>query len=236
MSKPCDGIRIAPMKMVPLPKAAGAAAVPKASYVPPSRRTEVEKEVAKTLTADELQSKELFPTLAPMKPATTGASWGQLRNRLASPETPPATKNFKATLEERIKREVREVEEGIRLENITDPLEMPPQIRLQNGWETIQMPTTLQWHQSYADRLAARPCISDEDWYNARTEWTRMGLSEDSPHCVYVGGEPYERTPSDEPDYFANVAATDELMAPIQPASERKARNRLLNFIGGNSR
>ena len=236
MSKPCEGIRLAPMKMVPVPVTGKpAVVVPKSSYVPPSKRTEVEKEV-KTLSKEDLSSKDMFPTLAPMKPTTTGASWGQLRNRLAAP-VPQVEKNFKATLEDRIERERKEVEEGVRLENLTDPLEMPPHILEQNGWATIRMPpatSPLAWHDSYMGRLSNRPYISEDDWFNARTEWTRMGISEDPPHCVYVGGDPYERTPSEEPDYFAKAAFSDEhaTLTPIQPESERRARNNLLNFVG----
>jgi hypothetical protein len=50
-------------------------------YTPPSKR----KEEPKTLSKEEIGSDLIFPSLAPMKPMTMGASWAQLRNRLSQP-------------------------------------------------------------------------------------------------------------------------------------------------------
>lgn len=141
--KPCNGVPIAPaplaiaaarpvpahIKAAELAAAAAAAASPvKSSYCPPSKRKQAAA-VQKAPTQDELNSDLVFPTLKPSAPVTGGATWGQLRERLA-----PAT-SFKGVIEERVKREE---EDRIRIvEVVTDPTKMKTAELLAEGWAVL---------------------------------------------------------------------------------------------------
>ena len=98
-----------------------------ARYPPPSKR----KDEIKQPTAEDFASDITFPTLAQMKPAASGATWNELRNRLT--KTSPSI-NFKQVLEDSIQREA---DEEHRRENLTDPFMMTPKEREANGWTTI---------------------------------------------------------------------------------------------------
>ena len=88
-------------------------------YVPPSKR----KEEAKNPESVDF-SDASFPSLAQMKPATSGASWNELRTRLTE-------NKFKQVVEECIKREA---DDAYRMETLTDPFKMTQKEREANGW------------------------------------------------------------------------------------------------------
>jgi len=98
-----------------------------ARYTPPSKR----KDEIKQPTAEDFASDITFPTLAQMKPAASGATWNELRNRLT--KTSPSI-NFKQVLEDSIQRDA---DAEFRRENLTDPFLMTPKEREVNGWTTI---------------------------------------------------------------------------------------------------
>jgi hypothetical protein len=147
MSKPSEGIKLAPVKWselvkkepVPLPLAAvPAPAAPPSKYVPPSQRsTEAKKE--KELTAGDLDSAKLFPSLQnsatnvlpPMLPMTSGASWTQIRNRIEG--------GMKEHIVEKIEEQKQSLEEKIRIENEEDPYKMTVAQREARGWKTLYL-------------------------------------------------------------------------------------------------
>lgn len=230
-SKPCEGIKLAPMKFAdivksaPPPAAAAAPAPMKTHYVPPSKRAQ-EKEDVKAPSADDMKSEQSFPTLSPMKPATNGASWGQIRARLAKEPSVTTSLSFKNVIEERVKRDIEEMELGKRLENITDPLEMNVQQVEQNGWHTRSMRVNLS---EVYDRMMANNPLTEEDYWNAKTEWPTTGWPFE---IVHLGGAPIERSPNFN---AATYGEDDELkFTPISVISENTARNRLLAFVGKN--
>ena len=164
--KACDGVALTPIKGSTLMKSGaqlsaqlsaqlgappGTPASPGApltrSYVPPSKQRE-EAKVQKDLTQEELNSDTVFPTLSAMKPVTNGATWSQLRSRLSqtsqdSPkESAPTLLNV---IEERMKREAREKEEGMLRDTITDPFLMTPEEREANGWLTLKVPLAYKY-------------------------------------------------------------------------------------------
>jgi hypothetical protein len=138
--KPCNGVAIAPTPLPTAPKAhlkaaelaaaaeAASATPVKASYCPPSKRKQVAA-VQKPPTEDELNSDLVFPTLKPSAPVTGGATWGQLRERLAP------TTSFKGVIEERVKREE---EARMRIvEVVTDPTKMKTAELVAEGWAVL---------------------------------------------------------------------------------------------------
>jgi len=138
MSKPSEGIALKPVRWSELVKKEPEApvAVPASKYVPPKMRAvEVKKE--KELSADDLDSAKLFPSLAylptkglpPMLPTTTGASWSQIRTRIES--------GMKEHIVEKIEAQKQSMEEQLRIENEEDPYKMSVTQREVKGWKTL---------------------------------------------------------------------------------------------------
>ena len=235
LPKACDGIAVVPMKgalMKTLP--ATVAANPAASrYTPPSKR----KEELKAPTKEELDSDILFPTLSPMKPLTPGANWSQLRKRLSQnpfsaldtdsnttqePITP--SMDFMRVMQERIKADKHEEEEGIRLENIKEPALMSIEKREENGWTTISLPLN---HQQFNHTIASQRVLTEEDMYDSRSPWTLNPRFE----CVHLGGAPVQR--KEDIDYFARFSINSEqAYTPVMESSVLAATNRMLAFVG----
>ena len=188
-------------------------------YVPPSKRAE---EPA-TLSTTDMKSDKLFPTLAPMKPTMNGASWGQIRARLATPTKPeqPPQLDFKRTIEASIQRMDKEQEEGKRRENITNPVEMTPAQLEQNGWTSLKLAPPNPYYERFT--------LEEDDYYNARTAWPTEGFPFE---CVHVGGAEIERSLGRPTDYFAQANEGLGDMPPMNVATEMNARNRLLAFVG----
>lgn len=146
--KACDGVALASIKgstlmkspMLSAPGAAPGAALTR-SYVPPSKRKE-ELKIQKDLTQDELNSDAVFPTLSAMKPVTSGATWSQLRNRLSQD---PPKETLLNVIEERMKREAKEKEDGMLRDTITDPFLMTLEEREANGWHTLHVPRAYKY-------------------------------------------------------------------------------------------
>ena len=131
-------------------------------YVAPWMRKSVPKEEKKSLTAEEIASTDMFPTLKPMSPGTsTGATWSQISTRLAQPI------NMKAVVEEAIERERLAIEEGIRQEQETDPSKMSEAQLDANGWVRLTIPKTReQWlaRMAAATREAPRQEPELSEW------------------------------------------------------------------------
>lgn len=236
------GITLAPIKGSLLMRQATATAqataeAPKASYVPPSKRKEQAKEV-KAPTAEELSSEQLFPSLSPMKPATPGATWGQLRSRLTSTNSfaaldteddpsPTVTPNmnFKNVIKERIKADIKEEEEGIRLSNITDPHEMSAAQLAENGWDRIPMPdcSSKIWYHEYNDRIELASPLEDTSYSDWPTVDIPKDIMNDARRVMAFLGCPetdihFDDTPMKIPVW--------------SQYSEKKARDDLLRFVG----
>jgi hypothetical protein len=197
----------------------------KPHYVPPSKRAQ-EKEEVKAPSAEDMKSEQSFPTLSPMKPATNGASWGQIRARLAKEPTTTPSLNFKNVIEERVKRDIEELEIGKRLENMTDPLEMNTQQLETNGWHVRSMRVDLS---ELHDRMMANNPLTEEDYWNAKTDWPTTGWPFE---IVHLGGTPIERSPNFNTISYGEDG--DLHYTPISVISENTARNRLLTFVGKN--
>jgi len=145
MSKPSEGITLQPVKWSELVKkgpvaepAAAPAAAPATRYIPPSMRaTEAKRE--KELSAEDLDSAKLFPSLAyiptkalpPMSPATAGASWSQIRNRIEG--------GMKDHIVEKMESQKLSEEEKLRIENEEDPHKMTIAQREAKGWKTLYL-------------------------------------------------------------------------------------------------
>lgn len=135
MSKLCEGTILTPMKGADLIKQQNTETVKTDSrYLPPWMRKAASDEKKKNgLTAEEIASNELFPTLKPMQPCTnTNATWSQIGSRLAQPIS------LKKVVEDSIERERKLIEEGIRREQETDPFKMTEQQLENRGWKRIQ--------------------------------------------------------------------------------------------------
>lgn len=216
-AKPCEGVRLAPMKGSQMIRAAPVAEE-KGRYVPPSARKDLPPEI-KALTAEELGSKELFPTLK------AGASWSQIRTRLALP-----VQDFKGTIQQRLEREKKELEQGIQEELETDPMQMTEAKLARDGWVTRKLPVDLAGHHEFIDRFARRHVIEPEDYWNAKTEWTTFGVPEgydrNLVECVNIDGTPIERSKASENSYSMGQAISYDM------AREKSAKEKLLSFVG----
>lgn len=203
--KPCHGtVALAAIKGSELLKQSE----PSKKYVRPSERP---------INVD-LTSQASFPALNPMRLAE-GASWSQIRSRLTDD-------TFKRRVELRIEREEKELAEGIRQEQVTDPLEMTPAQLAAHGWHVLRRP------EVFSEPVE----ILEEDLYNARTPWTTLGIPLDIMNnpskavqfveCVYQDGTPVERE--------AYIDIFDKEITPIvNYGSEQKTKDRLLAFIRG---
>lgn len=100
--KACEGVALAPMRMIDLakggtaapgtPTAASAAAGAKSTYVPPSMRIRAPAPPSRQLSFDDLASAELFPSLAPTPtgtPISGGWTMAQIRSRLTTAAPTP---------------------------------------------------------------------------------------------------------------------------------------------------
>lgn len=157
MLKPCEGIQLQPIKFTPTTSkdGVGPPLLKRSIYIPPSKRAEMKPEDI-VLTAEDMDSATLFPTLGPMPPATNGASWNQIRTRL--------TKPLVNVVEEAIERERKEAEEGMRREMETDPTKMTEQQRKANGWDSITIPS----------KLADFSVIDPEYPWNVQKDWLNV--------------------------------------------------------------
>jgi hypothetical protein len=143
MSKPSEGITLKPVKWSELVKKESVVVtapppVAASKYVPPTMRA-VEAKKEKELSADDLGSAKLFPSLTyvptkglpPMLPTTTGASWSQIRNRIEG--------GMKEHIVEKIEAQKQSEEDRIRNENQEDPYQMTIEQRDAKGWKTLIM-------------------------------------------------------------------------------------------------
>jgi hypothetical protein len=137
-----QGLTLKPVRLADL--AAAAVAAPKKSkYVPPSERAATGPE---PLTAAELSSTKLFPTLG-----------------LTAAVAAAAPLSFKKNVEDGIKKAQKELEEGYRREQITDPWEMTAEEREQNGWEMLSLRPDAERRCTFIDNLVDRTVLVTED-------------------------------------------------------------------------
>jgi len=139
-----QGLTLKPVRLADLAAAAVAvAAVPKTKYLRPSERAATGPE---PLTAAELSSTKLFPSLG-----------------LSAAVAAAAPLSFKKNVEEGIKKAQKELEEGYRREQITDPWEMTVEEREQNGWEIFSLRPNPERRHAFIDRLVDRTVQVTED-------------------------------------------------------------------------
>jgi hypothetical protein len=202
-------------------------------YLPPSKR----KDEVKTLTKEDIDSDALFPSLSPMKPMTSGASWSQIRTRLSRPTnsfevlsdeslptSPKTGMNFINVIEERLKREKAEMEEETRRSNSGNPGEMT----------TFHVPPNQAEIAAIIERLSQRRVLTEEDYYNAGNTWDKAWAPGDPVECVHLGGAPVQRTEK-YIDYFAEFAKpldTVVTYSPISESSVTAAKNKFFAFLG----
>jgi hypothetical protein len=136
MSKACEGNILTPIKGAELMKLqVTETQTTESRYLPPwMRKAALEEKKKNGLTAEEVASTDMFPTLKPMQPCTnTNASWSQIGSRLAQPIS------LKKVVEDSIERERKLIEEGIRQEQETDPFKMTEEQLENRGWTRIKM-------------------------------------------------------------------------------------------------
>ena len=140
-----QGITLKPVRLADLAATAVAAAAvaPKAKYMRPSERA---AEGPTPLTAAELSSTKLFPSLG-----------------LAVAAAAAAPLSFKKNVEDGIKKAQLELEEGYRREQITDPWEMTAEEREQNGWAMFSLRPNLERRCTFIDGLVDRTVQVTED-------------------------------------------------------------------------
>jgi hypothetical protein len=140
MSAPCQGIALKPVRLADI--AAAAAKAPIASkYLRPSDRA---KTGPTPLTADELSSKTMFPTLGI---TTTVAS----------------QMSYKKNVEDGIKKAQKDLEEGQRREQITDPSQMTAEELQKNGWVNLSLIPNWERRQTFIDGLVDKNVLVTED-------------------------------------------------------------------------
>lgn len=250
--KACNGIYIPPVKGSHLVSVQADKPAERhiSRYAPPSKR----KEEVKTLTKEDIDSDTLFPTLSPMKPMTSGASWSQIRNRLSrpsnqfealdedspmetpimSPKTPGSTKSdmsFLHVIDERLRREKAELEEGIRRDTITQPSQMTMEQRSINGWSTLPLPPN---YIEINEHFNLNNVFFDENYYNAGNVWDTLWSPGEPVECVHLGGAPIERTEK-RVDHFAEFAKNQDSTVnytPISESSVTAAKNKMFAFFG----
>ena len=243
MSKACDGIKLAPMRLADLVKSGAAAAPPapvvsKSQYIIPSKRAQPADAGPQqaTLSSEEMKSEESFPTLGPMKPATSGASWGQIRARLAKPPaaaaaaiptlsatpvtpSPKTTMNFKQMIDQRLLREKEEAEKQQPEKQQPEKQQPVDEEMEEDGWHIL----SLQKKPENLDTITPWDIETPQET-PVEEEWT--GLAWPSENTFLDGrtidpSKPYTAPTNDELDFV-----------PYSPESLQRARNRMLAFIG----
>ena len=209
MSAPCDGIQLKPVRLADIVAAPVAAAPDVKKYMRPSERAKAEPE---PLTATELSSQKLFPTLGAAPVA--GGPWD-----------PSASMSYKNNVEDGIKRAQRELEEGQRREQITDPAQMTAEELERNGWATLSLRHSRAWRQAFIDSLEDKSILVTEDGPLILTP----EIVEDPVKLKFYtqilnkDGTPIERVK--EPVYVEKPIIYD-------PASVRRAAERMWAFVG----
>lgn len=151
--KACDGIVLTPVKFTPVKQVTND--VPKRNaYIPPSKRAEMKPEDV-VLTAEDMESATLFPTLKPMTSSTKGATWTQIRTRLVKP--------LIEVVGDAIEKNKKELEDGIRQEKETDPRKMTDAQVVANGWNYIDIPKEIPDYSLEVEY----PWATSEDWVKA---------------------------------------------------------------------
>jgi hypothetical protein len=178
-----------------------------------------------------------------MKPMTKGASWTQLRNRLSQPANPfsvlseenatvnPVAKpdmNFMQVIDERIKREKAEKEEGVKRDAITEPSQMTMDQREAHGWSTLRLPPNFV---EINERLSTPKSLKEEDYYNSGhsfdSPWTRGMPFE----CVHLGGAPIERKEK-KVDHFTEFSLKRDPVITYSPISDASVAAAKAKFSG----
>ena len=173
MSKLCEGTILTPMKGADLIKQQNTETIKTDSrYLPPWMRKAASDEKKKNgLTAEEIASNELFPTLKPMQPCTnTNATWSQIGSRLAQPIS------LKKVVEDSIERERKQIEEGIRREQETDPFKMTEQQLENRGWKRIQALKNREDFRRVVNNIHERARVEKE--YLESSGWDYLPVSD----------------------------------------------------------
>jgi hypothetical protein len=187
------------------------------AYVPPGRKKAAPPP---TLTAAEISSEQLFPTLGAMQTGAAGASWSQIRNRLnrtavstnpfavleeaetASP-SPPTALSFTERIKIQLEREKKQRDDGIRQDQVTDPKLMTNTQLVENGWAVLSLNMPNGW--------AEKP----EPEEVVQTGWSDRTLMEEF---------------LDSPYFKKEEEKVEEIYASA--SSEERARKRLHAFVG----
>ena len=219
MSKACEGIKLAPVRLT----AATAPAISERHYIIPSKRNPT-SEPQSTLNVEDLRSENLFPALGPMKPVSSGASWGQIRARLANPPITPIvpsvtkpTMDFKQMIEKRIMRDIEEAEKPD--EDQMDPFKMTQAQCEQTGWYSISLKYTPECLDNITPGGIVEPPQS-----TVEEEWTSIIWPKEN---TYLDGRVIElnvpyKAPSSEQLIYTHYS----------PESLQRSRNQMLAFIG----
>jgi len=176
MSRPCDGIKLAPVKGSQLMNTAAAAApAPASRYVPPARRSPQDVK-AEPLKAIDARSETDFPTLGGAPPAKK--AWGT---------KPPA--NMKEVVNLAIEKQAA----GIVAKEETDPFKMTEEQLEAEGWVSLPF-----YREAMEEPLPETP-EQQED----HSSWTTFGIPREVMEdpdkmmkfvqCVYADGTPIER-------------------------------------------
>ena len=221
MSKPCEGIALKPLKpsefSVPI-------VLPNNRYIVPSARPVLQNV---PLTASEIASEKLFPSLSPKNSTTT--SWPQIQARLKG-EVEPL--NFKKNVIMGIEREQKSLEENARREQITDPCEMTVDQLETNGWVSLSLKLKKDWVEGFLERNTDAPNNPI-----VMTDWESMTLTPEIANdpvkmqfyveCTNMDGSPVEKEQLDI-DYFAR----DSEKINYNPARLQRAIDRMWAFVG----
>jgi hypothetical protein len=128
------------------------------------------KEEKNGLTADDLASAEMFPSLKPMQAGVgKGASWAEIGKRLTQPVS------LKGVVEDAIERRRLEEEEGIRQEQETDPFKMSKTQLESQGWVCLNI---AKGRGGYLSTYMVDTPAQDEEVYPAH-EWGPSPFTEE---------------------------------------------------------
>lgn len=208
MSAPCQGIALKPVRLADIlaAPAPAVAPVPRGSkYVRPSERA---KAAPEPLTAAELSSQSLFPTLGA---ATVVGVASQM--------------SYKKNVEDGIKKAQKELEEGQRREQITDPSQMTAEELQKNGWATLSLRPSREWRQTFIESLEDRTMLVTEDGPLILTpEIVADPVKLKFYTQIYnMDGSPIER--EKEPSY-------EEKPIVYNPLSVKRAAEKMWAFMG----